>query len=156
MGVPLVRSRKILRHARNQPCTLSLVGICNHDPATTVFAHFRDQHRGMGIKAADYVGCYACFECHRYLDETHGRAPEMSNEELYQAMLRAMVLTIGILIRDHIIFVPQDELKQRKPATRKPKHQRAQIPSHRSPWPPKGSRSIRSANNLAGRSKKDQ
>ena len=48
---------------------------CNGDPDTTVLAHLRMAGiSGMGVKAPDLFGAWACFDCHdavdrrRYLD----------------------------------------------------------------------------------------
>lgn len=65
----MVRSRYITDAAKGEPCTMNVAGICNYDPQTTVFAHFRFLGDcGTGIKPSDLQGGFACFECHRWLD----------------------------------------------------------------------------------------
>jgi hypothetical protein len=61
--------------ARGQPCTLTVPGICNHYPATTVWCHANtlSAGKGMGIKASDPAGCFGCSACHHWLDA--GPAP---------------------------------------------------------------------------------
>jgi hypothetical protein len=54
--------------ARNEQCTVNLVGVCNYDPSTTVLAHLPDESNGMGKKADDLSACYACSECHDVID----------------------------------------------------------------------------------------
>lgn len=64
----------IRRAARNQECTLQLVGVCNRDSSTVVLCHSNrlEDGKGMGFKAPDTAGCFGCSSCHDVLD---GRAP---------------------------------------------------------------------------------
>lgn len=59
----------IRKSARGEECTLRLP-VCNFDPATTVWAHSNrtEDGKGMGLKARDEEGCYACAACHAFLD----------------------------------------------------------------------------------------
>lgn len=124
--IPLVRSTKILRHAKGQPCTLRFPGICNGNPETTVACHIRDRHKGMGQKASDYSVVFGCSDCHRYLDE-HVCADADELLEMTAHIVRGLQETWGVLIRDGIIVVPQDANKPSKPVQRKPKGQRKPI-----------------------------
>lgn len=56
--------------ARGEECTVRLVGVCNFDPATTVWSHYPGHagDRGMGTKSIDVAGCYACAACHDAVD----------------------------------------------------------------------------------------
>ena len=54
-------------YARGQECQVRLPGICNFDPATTVLAHVR-QNTGLGQKAPDLLGAWACSNCHQAAD----------------------------------------------------------------------------------------
>lgn len=56
--------------AKGEDCTLRFIGICNYNSETTVWAHSNrlQDGKGMGIKARDEEGCYACSACHAYLD----------------------------------------------------------------------------------------
>jgi hypothetical protein len=60
----------IRKSARNEECTLRIIGVCNYTPETTVWAHSNriEDGKGMGIKANDEQGCYACSACHAWLD----------------------------------------------------------------------------------------
>ena len=63
------RMTPIRKSARGEDCTLRFE-CCNGDPDTTVWAH-SNSHRdgkGMGKKARDEEGCYACSACHAWLD----------------------------------------------------------------------------------------
>jgi len=130
----VIRSRKVLDHARGQPCQLALPGICSHDPATTVFAHLNGAAfgKGAGMKAHDIAGFFADFNCHAAYDlNTHG----LDDAELNAALLKAVVGTWVILVQDGIIVVPMDAPKPPKAITRKPAGQRAKIVSGPTNWP---------------------
>jgi len=68
------KTSPIRASARGEECTLKIPGVCNYNPETTVWAHSNQaKHgKGMGLKAADEYGCYACSSCHTFLD--HGWA----------------------------------------------------------------------------------
>jgi hypothetical protein len=64
------RSRKLLDSARGEDCTMEIPGVCNHDSETVVFAHsnLSEDGKGIGQKADDCFGAYACSACHTWLD----------------------------------------------------------------------------------------
>ena len=68
--VPGKVKRAIRDSARGEECTVRLVGVCNHDPETTVWSHYPGHAgaRGMGTKSLDLAGCYACSACHDVVD----------------------------------------------------------------------------------------
>lgn len=68
------KSQSIRDSARGEDCTVRIVGACNFDPATTVWSHapMLAAGRGMGMKALDLNGCFACACCHDVVD---GRRP---------------------------------------------------------------------------------
>lgn len=126
----MIRSKKILRHARGQPCLLALPG-CNCDPETTVFAHLNGAAygKGMGQKASDIAGMFAGFECHSRYD-LHQTG--LSEAELNAKLLKAVIATWEVLIRDGIIIVPVDAevpVSKRIVKQRNPKEARKAIPS---------------------------
>ncbi len=122
------RSKKVRDHSRGQMCSLRLPGICNGNPETTVYAHIRDKWKGIGQKASDSSGVFACSDCHRAIDEHlsgHGENPMT-----HWHIIRAMQETLEILITDGIIGFPHDpEPKPTKPKPRKAKAYRAPIKS---------------------------
>lgn len=63
-----MRSKKITQAARGENCTLQIVGVCNGNPETVVFCHFPDETHGMGQKATDLSGGFACSSCHDMVD----------------------------------------------------------------------------------------
>jgi hypothetical protein len=126
----MIRSKKILRHARGQPCLLALPG-CNCSPETTVFAHLNGAAygKGMGQKASDIAGMFAGFECHSRYD-LHQTG--LNEAQLNAALLKAVIATWEVLIRDGIIIVPVDAETpptERAVKPRKPRDQRRKIPS---------------------------
>ena len=60
-----VRSKAIRNAAKGEDCT-----ICGNNNGTTVFAHLNEQWagKGMGIKADDIAGFFACDVCHSDYD----------------------------------------------------------------------------------------
>ena len=96
-----MKSKKILDAARDQECTLHIVGICNYKTDTTVFAHLPDESNGMGKKSDDISGCFSCSACHDFID---GRTKhEINTDEKEFYMRRAMVRTWRILINMRVI-----------------------------------------------------
>jgi hypothetical protein len=55
--------------ARNKPCMVRLVGICNWRWETTVLAHIRRAKvAGASIKPPDTCAVWACSSCHDEID----------------------------------------------------------------------------------------
>ncbi|MDN5871675.1 MAG: DUF1364 domain-containing protein [Nitrococcus sp.] len=55
--------------ARSQRCMIRPEGVCNHDPATTVLAHYRlAGMAGVGRKPSDLLGAWAFSACHDAVD----------------------------------------------------------------------------------------
>lgn len=90
---PKVQGRKqqaIRDAAQGEPCTVRLVGVCNHRPETSVWAHWPglDGDRGMGLKSIDLAGAIACFSCHDVID-MRAKAPDgMTREQVELAFFR--------------------------------------------------------------------
>ncbi|MBM7070893.1 DUF1364 family protein [Shewanella sp. 202IG2-18] len=82
----VVRSNKIRNSAKGQSCTVRLVGICNHNSETVVFAHV-GRHKGTAIKCGDNFGVYACSSCH---DEIDRRTRHMAAHEVWGDLLDAL------------------------------------------------------------------
>lgn len=74
--------------ARGQDCQLRLMGICNHNPETTVLAHIRrGGNSGVGMKPADISGVIACSACHDCLDGRAGKV-RAHDSDILEGMLR--------------------------------------------------------------------
>ena len=57
---------KLRKSARGRECTIRIPGVCNFNPETTVLAHLNNG--GMGQKAPDMHGAFACVKCHDIVD----------------------------------------------------------------------------------------
>lgn len=58
---------KLRASAKGEQCSLRLI-CCNGNPETTVLAHIRIGHFGMGCKPPDTFAVYACSGCHDAID----------------------------------------------------------------------------------------
>lgn len=95
---PRVISKKITNSAKGEECTLRIPGVCNRDPATTVFAHMNGG--GMAYKHHDIHGCYACSKCHALLDSAWGYSMNGKSN-----LLRAMTETQCKLLEKGLIKI---------------------------------------------------
>lgn len=126
-----IRSRALRDSARGAPCMLEFP-CCNHDPETTVWAHWRDETFGRGRKAHDTSGFPACSACHSWLDV--GWAGKMSVSLIRAYVIRALQRTFVWLLEQGVIALKQDKPKSfaSKPAKpRKPRAERKPIPAGR-------------------------
>lgn len=91
-----IKSKPVRDAARNQPCTLQIVNVCNGQWDTTVLAHLPDESHGIARKADDLSACFACDACHSVID---GRAKwppaEVEHKDWY--LRRAQVRTWRLL-----------------------------------------------------------
>ena len=95
-------SKKIRNSARGEDCTLRIPGVCNGNPETTVWAHLPHWSKGMGKKAVDISGCYACSSCHDFIDDRNNQG---LNEELESTMRIANIDSLLILVDKEIIVI---------------------------------------------------
>jgi len=141
----MIRSAKILRHAKGQPCTARFPGICNGNPETTVFCHLNGAAfgKGMGQKAHDVLGFFGCSACHAAYDLGHGTKGWLAGD-MHKLVLEAVCSTWVVLITDGIVIVPRDPERlssERQVPPRKPPAERARVPHN-------PDRKIQSRNNL--------
>jgi len=79
-----------------------LPGICNHNSATTVLAHIRlSGVSGMGIKADDLLGAWACSACHDAIDRRF--RTDLDRDYVRLAHLEGMARTIAQLRKEGIV-----------------------------------------------------
>jgi hypothetical protein len=79
-----------------------LPGVCNHDSETTVLAHVRlARVSGMGMKADDLLGAWACSSCHDAIDR-RGHL-DLERDYVRLAHLEAMVRTIAVLRKEGLV-----------------------------------------------------
>lgn len=103
------RMTPIRRAARGEECTLRFPGVCNRDPATSVWCHSnRYEHgKGMGRKADDEHGCIGCSACHAFYDGGYAqvntgwtRAAVEARFDVAEAFSRALLRAKGVLPAD--------------------------------------------------------
>ena len=85
--------------AHGQPCQVRLP-CCDRDTETTVLAHVRlSGISGMGLKAPDLLGAWACMRCHLYADTHHDDATRVA---FYEGVMRtqAALLKMGEIVHD--------------------------------------------------------
>jgi len=85
--------------ARGRECEVRLPGICNHNPETTVLAHYRlSGLSGMGIKPLDIIAAYSCSCCHDAADRrTH---MELDRDYVRLALAEGVMRTLAILVKE--------------------------------------------------------
>ena len=78
---------------------MRLPGICRNDCETVVFAHSNllRHGKGMGLKADDRFGAYACFACHAVIDWQALRPPHLSRADVIRAFARGMERTAELI-----------------------------------------------------------
>ena len=86
--------------AKGKPCQVRLISVCNSDPETTVLAHVRLAGvTGMGQKAPDILGAWACSECHRITETLK------DDDQIQRAFLEGVVRTQYQLLKQGILNV---------------------------------------------------
>lgn len=76
------------KSAHGQMCLIRVPKVCNFNPDTTVLAHLNGA--GMGMKEHDLFGCFACSDCHAWLDGGYARTHTRKERDLahYEAIIR--------------------------------------------------------------------
>lgn len=93
---------KYTKSAKGQQCQVRLIGICNHNPETTVLAHLNGG--GMALKKSDIHGAFCCSACHDALDGRMSRHRiQMSLQELKLAHLEGVIRTQEIMIKEGVL-----------------------------------------------------
>jgi hypothetical protein len=90
------------KQAKGRGCTVRLPGVCNHNSETVVLAHIRmPSISGMGLKADDLLGAWACSACHDAIDR---RAhTDLDRDYVRLAHLEGMVRTIAQLRAEDVV-----------------------------------------------------
>lgn len=92
---------KITRSAQGQQCQVRMPGICNGNPETVVFAHYRLAGScGTGIKPSDLLGAYACSACHNEAD----RRTRLINYETARLYHAEGVLRTQLILRKNNVI----------------------------------------------------
>ena len=94
---------KLTETARGRECQIRYISVCNHDNATTVWAHYNGLAGGKGVgkKSADLLGAWACSACHdRYDRRSTGSGFERSREEIELSFWQGHARTIAQLDKE--------------------------------------------------------
>jgi len=87
------------KEAKGRACTVRLEGICNHNSETVVLAHIRMPGlSGMGIKADDLLGAWACSACHDAIDRRSNT--DLDRDYVRLSHLEGMARTIAQLRKE--------------------------------------------------------
>lgn len=90
---------KITESANGMECQVRIPGVCSGDNSTVVWAHAigLSSGRGIGMKANDLSGAYACQKCHDAYDrriKPFGVLYFQVKECFYEGHLRSLAILI--------------------------------------------------------------
>lgn len=94
---------KITKFAEGKHCTARIPGVCNADPATSVWAHIRKIRFGAGArkKPPDLIGLIACSDCHGCIDgRTH---KELDRDWIMQCAYEGHCESLVMLEKEGVI-----------------------------------------------------
>jgi len=90
------------KEAKGRGCMVRIPGVCNHNSETVVLAHVRlTGVSGMGMKAPDILGAWACSSCHDAVDRRNHTDLERDYVRLMH--LEGMARTIAQLNKEGLI-----------------------------------------------------
>lgn len=94
----MFRSKRLLDSARGQQCQIQIEGVCNGNSETVVAAHSNNlRHgKGMGIKAHDCFGAWACNNCHAEIDQG-SKLSRQEKDEYWQLGFERTILQMFLL-----------------------------------------------------------
>ena len=91
---------KLRREARGRDCQVRSP-VCNCDPSTVVLAHVRMVGiSGIGMKAPDQLGAWACYPCHQLADTGRFGDAQMERDDRELLFLRGVMRTQAQLIKE--------------------------------------------------------
>lgn len=88
--------KKITDAAKDEVCTLNVVGVCNYDADTTVVCHLPDGSGGSNRLTGPLSIVFGCSACHDRIDCR--TKPHLPNGDREFYMRRGMMRTINRLI----------------------------------------------------------
>ena len=90
------------KQAKGRGCMVRIPEVCNHNSETVVLAHVRlTGVSGMGMKAPDILGAWACSSCHDAVDRRNHTDLERDYVRLMH--LEGMARTIAQLEKEGLI-----------------------------------------------------
>lgn len=94
-----MKTSKLRKSAKNQPCQVRIPGVCSYESDTVCLAHLPGA--GWALKSLDIHGAYCCQKCHDVLD---GRVKSLyKKDELKLYHLEAVIRTQEIMVKDNLI-----------------------------------------------------
>jgi len=108
-----IRSKAIRQAARGENCTVRFPG-CENRRDTVVFCHsnYNEDGKGMGRKADDIYGVFACHHCHDVLDKRK-TIQLVTNEVIRDFFHAGLKRTWRRLIERGIITINEGETHDR-------------------------------------------
>jgi hypothetical protein len=91
--------------ANGEECHVRLPGTCNGRTDTTVWSHYpgMDGDRGMGLKAVDACGAYACSACHDAVDGRTHTGPGYDRGAILMAWMHGHLRSLVTLARKGLL-----------------------------------------------------
>lgn len=90
------------KEAKGRGCMVRIPGVCNHNSETVVLAHVRlTGVSGMGMKAPDILGAWACSSCHDAVDRRNHTDLERDYVRLMH--LEGMARTLAQLEKEGLL-----------------------------------------------------
>ena len=88
--------------AKGRECQIRIPEVCNRNNETTVLAHYRQIGiSGMGMKAPDLLGAWACSDCHDAVDRR--RHTDLDFDFVRLCHLEGVIRTQAKLIEEGLI-----------------------------------------------------
>ena len=100
------RTDQAIRDSANgEQCHMRLEQVCNGRTDTTVWSHFPglDADRGMGLKALDLCGTYACAACHDAVDGRTHNTPGHDRTAILLAWMHGHLRSLVTLARKGLV-----------------------------------------------------
>ena len=96
---------RITESARGQECAVRIIGVCNGNTETVVWAHANVMAagKGRGLKAPDFLGAYACSSCHDVYDGRVSRPHGMSKAEVDLDFANGHYRSVVLLIEKELL-----------------------------------------------------
>jgi hypothetical protein len=98
------RNKRIRESARGKECLMRLPG-CAGGTESTIWSHYRGGSggKGLGLKADDLCGAFACVSCDQLYDGQKKRPAHLNFQDVMLAWFEAHIKSIVILHAEGVI-----------------------------------------------------
>lgn len=105
---------KITESARGEMCQIRMIGVCNHNPESTVWCHANGSAagKGIGMKSPDILGAYGCSACHDVVDRRTTLPPLMTRNDVQLAFWQGHARSVCLLIEKGLLVVERGTMKE--------------------------------------------